>query len=180
MRAPARVSERGPLMAAIVTVRSWRAINARASSSPRPTASIVPSPRAQPSMKRARSTMIRAPSSRLNTPATQAAAISPTLCPTIAAGSMPHDFHSSASATCIAKIAGCAISVRCICEVSSVRAEFLEQGKARPRSHRGVAAFDGLRGRPARGASTRGPCPTIAGPVRSSRRRCAAALRGAE
>ena len=72
-------------------------------------------------MNRARSTIIRAASSKLNTPATQAAAISPTLWPTTAAGCTPHDFHSSASATCIAKMAGCAISVRCICEVPSWR-----------------------------------------------------------
>ena len=44
----------------------------------KPTASMVPSPRAQASMKRERSTMTRAPSSMLKTPATHAAAISPT------------------------------------------------------------------------------------------------------
>ena len=46
-------------------------------------------------------------------------------------------------------------------------AEFFEQGKSRPRTHRGVAALDASRGRPARAASARGPCPTIAGLVRS-------------
>ena len=50
---------------------------------------------------------------------------------------MPHDFHSSASETCMAKIAGCAISVRCICEVSSVRASSSSREK---RAHGFIAA----------------------------------------
>ena len=83
------------------------------------TASMVPAPRAQPSMNRARNAMMRAASSRLSTPATHAAAISPTLWPTTAEGMTPHDFHNSAKATCMAKMAGCAISVRCILRVFS-------------------------------------------------------------
>src|SRR4030095_31359 len=46
--------ERGPLTAEIVTVRSCRAINAKASASGNPTASIVPSPRPHASLRRAR------------------------------------------------------------------------------------------------------------------------------
>jgi hypothetical protein len=54
-------------------------MSARASSSGNPTASIVPSPRPHDSIRRARSATIRAASSMEKIPATQLAAISPTL-----------------------------------------------------------------------------------------------------
>jgi hypothetical protein len=73
-------------------------------------------------MNRARRTIILAASSKLNTPAMHAAATSPTLWPVTATGQTPHDFHSSANASCIAKIAGWAISVRFIWESASPRA----------------------------------------------------------
>ncbi len=119
---PDSVSERGPLNAAMLTVRSCRAITARASSALMPTASMVPPDGVHSCMKRPRSTMIFAACSRLRMPATHAAASSPTLWPTTAAGCTPHDFQSSASAICMAKMAGCEISVRCICDSASGRA----------------------------------------------------------
>ena len=87
--------------------------------------------------------MIRAASSKLNTPATQAAAISPTLWPTIAAGCdaprLPQlrqrDLHGENRRL---RDLG-ALHLRGLLGAS----EFLEQGKARPRFHRGGAAFDG-------------------------------------
>ena len=86
---------------------------------------------------------MRAASSTLKTPPTQAAAISPTLCPTIAAGVMPHDFQSSARATCIAKIAGWAAPVRDNPESVLVAAEFGQQIKS-ALLHRGRATLHGL------------------------------------
>ena len=57
------------------------------------------------------------PSARLKTPARQAATYSPTLWPKTAAGSMPHDCQSSASAHSSAKSAGCAYAVSASGEV---------------------------------------------------------------
>ena len=118
---PESVNERGPLNAAMLTVRSCRAIRVRASSALIPTASMVPPEGAHSSMKRPRRTMTFAACSKLRMPATQAAAISPTLWPMTAAGCTPQDFHSAASPICTAKIAGCEISVRSICEPPSGR-----------------------------------------------------------
>ena len=56
----------------------------------------------------------RSPSSRVKTPAIQAAAYSPMLCPMTNFGMMPQDRSSSAKAYSRAKRAGCAYSVRCI------------------------------------------------------------------
>ena len=86
-------------------------------------------------MNRARKAVICAPCSSENKPATHAAAISLTLWPRTAEGCTPHDFQSSANPTCIAKMAGCAISVRCNCEVSSERPSSSRSEKvATPRS----------------------------------------------
>ena len=136
---------------------------------PRPVASCMIRPRCQTT---------RTASSRASTPATCSAAISPTLWPTTAAGATPHDFHSAASATCSAKIAGCATSVSSSREPSSARAELLEQ---RPASQRCEAA---RRPRPAprrkTGSSARssrpiayhcGPWPLNTKPTRGAVRR---------
>ena len=60
---------------------------------------------------RPRSAISRAPSSRLNTPATHAAAYWPTLCPSTTSGSMPHDCHSRARPISTANSAGWAKEV---------------------------------------------------------------------
>jgi hypothetical protein len=56
---------------------------------------------------------------KLSAPATQAAATSPALCPTIAPGRMPSEAHSSARPTCSAKFAGCSTAVSAIREACS-------------------------------------------------------------
>ena len=61
-------------------------------------------------INRARSAISASPSSTLITPATQAAAYSPTLCPSTMSGSTPHDRHNSASAYSSANSAGCVYS----------------------------------------------------------------------
>ena len=68
-------------------------------------------PRADWPNSRPRSATNRAPSSRLNTPATQAAAYCPTLCPSTTSGSMPHDCHSRARPISMANSAGWAKAV---------------------------------------------------------------------
>ena len=179
VRAPARVSERGPLKAAIVTVRSWRAINARASSSPKPTASMVPSPRAQ---------LVHEPRAQHDDPraffqAEHAGdARRGDLADAVAddrrgldAPRFPQlrqrDLHRENRRL---RDLG-AVHLRGLLRA----AEFLEQREARVHGRIAASQRSMIRGRPARAASARGPCPTIAGPVRSSRRRCAAAARGA-
>ncbi len=132
-----------------------------------PTASIVPSPRAHSSMKRARSTMMRAPSSRLNTPATHAAAISPTLWPTTADGLDAPRFpklrerHLHRENRRLRDFRP--VHLRGLL----VAAEFFEEGETAPTAASRRRSAPSSRGRPARGASVRGPCPTIADPGRS-------------
>ncbi len=60
---------------------------------------------------RPRCAISRAPSARLNTPATHAAAYWPTLCPRTTSGSMPQDCHSRARPSSTANRAGCANEV---------------------------------------------------------------------
>ena len=89
------------------------AIAVRISSSDASTTAIVP-PGGSAAASRPRATTMRAASSSEKTPATHAAAYSPKLCPITAAGSMPHERQSAASAYSIAKSAGCAYSVRSV------------------------------------------------------------------
>nr|WP_267898739.1 hypothetical protein [Sorangium cellulosum] len=63
-------------------------------------------------MSRPRIATSRTASSRLRTPATCAAATSPTLCPITASGVTPFEARSADSATWTPKIASCATSVR--------------------------------------------------------------------
>ena len=155
-------------------------MRASASSSHNPTASIVPSPRPHSSMKRARSAIILAASSIEKMPATHAAAISPTLWPTTAEGCTPQDFQSAASATCIAKMAGCPISVRCICGHFLGAAEFFEEREACPGRERSVTSFHRLTKDRLMSINSRpmphhcGPCPLMMKPMRGGCSRRAA------
>ena len=96
----------GPLTAAIETWPACGASAAATRSAPAKTAAIAPS-RGSACISRPRSAISLSPSSRLNTPATQAATYSPTLCPSSASGLIPHARHSSASAYSKANSAGC-------------------------------------------------------------------------
>ena len=64
-------------------------------------------------MIRPRCHAMRTASASVSTPAWCSAAISPTLCPATAVGSMPHERSNAESATWIANSAGCAISAEC-------------------------------------------------------------------
>ena len=95
----------GPLNAAIDATDRYGSSAAATASGRAKMAAIAP-PFGRACISRPRAAMSFAPSSRLNTPALQAAANSPTLWPSTADGRMPQDFQSSASAYSIAKIAG--------------------------------------------------------------------------
>ncbi len=92
--------------AAIAATTSLRSPSrARTSSKGRLTMAIAPLPATSRSRIDLRQ-ISREPSLRVSAPATTAAAISPTEWPITAAGSKPCPRHTSASATCIAKIIG--------------------------------------------------------------------------
>ncbi len=107
----------------------------------------------------------RAPSSRLNTPATHAAAYWPTLCPSTTSGSMPHDCHSRARPISTAKIAGWAkrgVPQRLsgLAAGLAIGGEHdLEQRARQDVLDRVCAAFHGFRRKPVRSRTARGPFP---------------------
>ena len=107
---PEIVTFSGPLMLAITARSPNRASRSATSRAGARTAAIAPAVGSD-WINRARSATNRSPSSSENTPATHAAASSPTLWPRIASGITPHDRQSSASATSIANSAGCAYRV---------------------------------------------------------------------
>ncbi len=116
---PAITVDAGPLLAATTTPGS-SAIAFRASSAESSTVAMLPCPRTD-FMRRLRTQMIAAASSRVSAPATWAAAISPMLWPTTASGSTPQERHSRARATSIAKSVGCSTSISPRREVLSSR-----------------------------------------------------------
>ena len=102
---PAMTVSSGPLMAAMDTLRAWPASTCATFSWRASTATILPvSGRA--CMSRPRAATSLSASSRLNTPASQAATYSPRLWPMTAAGLTPHSIHTCASAYSSAKSAG--------------------------------------------------------------------------
>ena len=110
-RLPEMTMLSGPLIAAMSTSPRWGAIaaNTRASN-PALVASassetIAPSWGSAP-INRPRAATNFKPSAKLKTPATHAAAISPTLCPIKISGCTPHDCQSVARAYSRAKSAG--------------------------------------------------------------------------
>ena len=103
---PETTHSEGALMAAI---ESPSASRDRSSASGKRTESMPPGGKSCIILPRAATT--ESASSSENTPAKQAAANSPTLCPSIAAGWIPQLIQSCASAYSIVKMAGCAISV---------------------------------------------------------------------
>ena len=96
----------GPLIAASEISSEWAFTAAARRDSEARTATIRP-PGAKACISLARLAISFSPSSRLNTPATQAATYSPTLCPITTAGSTPHDSHKRDKAYSKAKVAGC-------------------------------------------------------------------------
>ncbi|CAM3232376.1 hypothetical protein STAL104432_17100 [Streptomyces albus] len=109
-RAPETTTAPGPLTAARDTSASpWSSTDI--SASPAATATIAP-PSGSASISRPRATTRRAASWSVSTPATTAAATSPTEWPATAANRTPHASHSRARATSKANNAGCAYSVR--------------------------------------------------------------------
>ena len=96
----------GPFSAAMVTWSRYGSMAAATCGSGANTAAISP-PGGSDCMSRARWAISRMPSSSENTPATQAAANSPTLWPSTAAGSIPQLRQSVAKAYSRANITGC-------------------------------------------------------------------------
>jgi len=106
---------------------------------------------------------------QLNTPATCAAAISPTLWPTTAAGATPHARHTLANATCSAKSAGCAISVWS--RRASASGESIQSTTTSPHTAAAVLrSVRSSRGRSAHAPTVRGPWPTTANLARKHKR----------
>ena len=104
--APAITRLPGALKAATDTLSAWGAISRCTSAASPCTATMAP-PAGSACIRRPRAAIRRAPSSRLNTPATTAAANSPTLWPITTVGSMPQLRQVAASATSMANSAGC-------------------------------------------------------------------------
>ena len=104
-------------------------------------------------------------SSSSNTPATQAATYSPTLCPSTAAGSMPHARHSCGQRVLDREqrrlgVGGLVISSRVRRVVSSTR----QQRPLQQRPEQPIAPDRARRGRPAASGTARAPCRRTATP----------------
>ncbi|RPK83668.1 hypothetical protein EES47_24770 [Streptomyces sp. ADI98-12] len=127
--APETTTEAGPLTAATETCPACPARSGATSSSVASRETMAP-PSGRASMRRPRAVTRAQASARVNTPATWAAAISPTECPVRWSGVTPQDSTSRNRATSRANRAGCAYPVRSRRAASSLPSSARSRGRS--------------------------------------------------